>query len=104
MFRKFCFVAWVFSAATGPALAETKPLSAGHLQEAAIMGLNPHVFSRVDIAQIESETSCSDQRQRMRYILQKKEKAGEDISDPFTSSQWLMPGGCMRRGGVSIGF
>lgn len=68
------------------------------------MGLNPHVFSRMDIAQIGSETTCSDQRQRLRYILQKKEKAGEDTSDPFTSNRWLTSGGCMRRGGASIGI
>jgi len=94
MFRKLSLVALVFSVATGLALADSKPLSPGHVQEAAIMGLNPHVFSRMDIAQIAAETTCRDQRERMRYILQKKEKAGEDISNPFTSSRWLTPSGC----------
>ncbi|MGA0616030.1 hypothetical protein [Paracoccus sp. KR1-242] len=104
MIRKLTFVVLAFAAMTGTALADSKPLSPGHIQEAAILGLNPHVFSRMDLVQIGAETSCSDQRQRMRYILEKKEKAGEDISNPFTSSRWLTPGGCMRRGGVSIGI
>ena len=94
MIRKLTFVMLAFAAMAGTALADSKPLSPGHIQEAAIMGLNPHVFSRMDIAQIAAETTCRDQYERMRFILQKKEKAGEEISNPFTSSRWLTPGGC----------
>lgn len=104
MIGKLSLVVLVFSAAVGMALADSKPLSPGHIQEAAIMGLNPHVFSRMDILQIESESTCADRRERIRYILQKKEKAGKDISHPFTSNRWQGGIGCIGRVGVSIGI
>ncbi|MDT1062291.1 hypothetical protein RM190_10500 [Paracoccus sp. CPCC 101403] len=69
-------------------MADNRPLTAGHIQEAAIMGLNPQVFSRVEIAQVAGEPTWRDRRDRIRLILQKKAKAGEDISNPFTSSRW----------------
>jgi len=88
MIRKLSLIVLVVSATAGTAFADGKPLTAGHIQEAAIMGLNPQVFSRVEIAQIEAEPTWRDRRQRIRYILQKKAQAGQDISNPFTSSRW----------------
>ena len=106
MFRKLSLVVLVFSATAGTALADSKPLTPGHIQEAAIMGLNPHVFSRMEIAQIEAEPTWRDRRQRIRFILQKKVKAGQDISHPFTSNRWLGVDGGIAQGrvGVGIGF
>ncbi|MFG6083997.1 hypothetical protein ACEUZ9_000238 [Paracoccus litorisediminis] len=104
MIRKLSLVVLVFSAAVGTALADSKPLTPGHIQEAAIMGLNPHVFSRMDIAQIEAEPTWRDRRERIRFILEKKAKAGEDISNPYTSSGWFGVYGAMGQGRVSIGI
>lgn len=106
MIRKLSLIVVVCCAAAGTALADSKPLTPGHIQEAAIMGLNPHVFSRVEIAQIESEPTWRDRRQRIRYILQKKAKAGQDISHPFTSNRWLgvYGGAAQGRVGIGIGF
>jgi|GEM_PF-1383179 len=104
MFRKFSLVVLVFfSVAAGTALADSKPLTAGHVQEAAIMGLNPQVFSRVEIAQVEAEPTWRDRRQRIRFILQKKVKAGEDISHPFTSNRWRGVDGGISQGHAGIG-
>ncbi len=107
MVRKLSLAALALVALTGTAFAQSpqgqKPLSAGHITEARIMGLNPHVFSRVEIAQIEAEPTWRDRRQRIRLILERKVKAGEDISNPFTSSEWRgVDGGISAR--VGIGF
>ncbi|WP_041528372.1 hypothetical protein [Paracoccus aminophilus] len=86
MIRTTLFAALASLSALGAAHAQT--LSAGHIQEAAILGLNPHVFSRAEIAQIDDEFTWRDKRERIRFILQNKARAGEDISHPFTSNEW----------------
>lgn len=102
MIPKLSLAAMALVAATGLAAADQKPLTPGHIQEAAIMGLNPYVFSRVEIAQIEDEPTWRDRRQRIRFILQKKVKAGQDISHPFTSNEWWGVDGGI--GGASAGI
>lgn len=52
-------------------------LSPGHVTEARILGLDPHIFSRVDLAQISAEETLRDRRDRVRFILQMKERRGE---------------------------
>ncbi|WP_134681795.1 hypothetical protein [Paracoccus ravus] len=104
MKMKISLAALAFYAVAGTALAESKPLTPGHIQEAAIMGLNPHVFSRMEIAQIEAEPTWRDRRQRIRFILQRKAKAGQDVSHPFTSSRWLGVDGGTAKGRVTIGI
>lgn len=52
-------------------------LSAGHVMEARILGLDPHLFSRVELSQIRSEERRRDRRDRIRFILQMKERRGE---------------------------
>lgn len=86
MIRTALFAALASLSALTAAHAET--LSAGHIQEAAIVGLNPHVFNRVEISQVYDEPTWRDRRQRIRFILEKKARAGEDISNPFTSLEW----------------
>ncbi|WP_312527217.1 hypothetical protein [Paracoccus sp. (in: a-proteobacteria)] len=106
MIKKMTLAALGVIAMTGLASADSKPLSPGHIQEAAIMGLNPYVFSRVEIAQIEDEPTWRDRRQRIRFILENKARAGQDISHPFTSNEWLGVDGGIRgaRVGVGIGY
>ena len=60
-----------------PALAQDQPLTPGHITEAAILGLDPHLFTRAELAQIEAEPTWSDRRARIRYILEMKERRGE---------------------------
>ncbi len=104
MFRKTPLAVLALVAVASMAHADQKPLSPGHIQEAAVMGLNPHVFSRVEIAQIEDEPTWRDRRQRIRFILQNKARAGEDISNPFTSNVWLGVDGGIGRVGVGIRY
>lgn len=111
MIGKHAFAMLALLVLTGGAMAQGQPapnrpaeLSAGHIMEARIMGLNPHVFSRAEIAQIEDEPTWRDRRQRIRMLLERKVKAGEDISHPFTSSEWRgVDGGIAERYGRSAG-
>ncbi len=104
MIEKRSLAVLALLALTGSALAqapqEQKPLSAGHIMEARLMGLNPYVFTRTEIAEIRGEPSWRDRRQRIRMLLERKVKAGEDISHPFTSSEWRgVDGGIAERYG-----
>ncbi|MDF3605031.1 hypothetical protein PE067_01960 [Paracoccus sp. DMF-8] len=59
-----------------PDLAPKQP-SQGHIMEARLLGLDPHLFTRTELAQIDAENLMRDRRERVRFILEMKERRGE---------------------------
>lgn len=76
MHRKTLFAA-ILLVLVAPVAAADGRLTPGHIMEAQILGLDPHLFSRVDLAQIGAEERRRDRRDRIRFILQMKERRGE---------------------------
>lgn len=64
-------------ALTAQADPAPKPPSPGHQMEARILGLDPELFSRTELAQISAEDLLGDRRGRVRFILEMKERRGE---------------------------
>lgn len=67
-----------------PGLGGADPLSTltatpspGHVTEARVLGLDPHLFTRIELAQISAEERLRDRRDRLRFILQMKDRRGE---------------------------
>lgn len=64
-----------------PAGAQADPVrkqpSQGHIMEARLLGLDPHLFTRTELAQIDAENLMRDRRARVRFILEMKERRGE---------------------------
>lgn len=67
--------------------------SPGHRMEAQMLGLNPQVFTRTDIAQITSEFTWTGRVERVKYILEMKQRRGEDVSNPFAPGGPFLSGG-----------
>ena len=86
-------------AATTSAHAQEQQLTPGHITEAAILGLDPHLFTRTELAQIDAETTLRDRRERIRYILEMKERRGEIPRGRFK----VGPGGNTFTLGVGVG-
>lgn len=61
-------------------------LSQGHIAEARVLGLDAHLFTRSELAQITAEPTLRDRRDRLRFILQMKERRGE-LPKGFTRSE-----------------
>lgn len=63
----------------GAAMADqpAKKLSDGHIMEARLLGLDPQLFTRTELAQIDAENLMRDRRARVRFILEMKERRGE---------------------------
>lgn len=57
-----------------PAVPQPTP---GHIAEARVLGLDPYLFNRTELAQISAEERLRDRRDRVRFILQMKDRRGE---------------------------
>lgn len=89
---------FALSATALPVHAQEQRLTPGHITEAAILGLDPHLFTRTELAQIEAEPTWNDRRERINYIIEMKERRGEIPRGRFK----VGPGGSQFMLGVGV--
>lgn len=77
MFRMFLLAGCLALPVAAHADQPAKQPSEGHRMEARLLGLDPELFTRTELAQIDAEERLRDRRNRVRFILEMKERRGE---------------------------